>query len=269
MQNHGMNFARQLLTPDSAPGLPPITELSDSAKPTGEADANFSAPEIPIQPAPKNDAPATVENSGKGGLGEAIRNATATITNAATGIFKKSRGRYRKCRQCDGKPGNEQCPDCKGTGKLPNKNDAPGVVEEIVGEIAESENSASVDLPPAGPAASAGDSQGGNRFRRSVSSSVKSLFAILGSVVAGYADAAKLDPDFTDAALKKAMPAEKDIEAFNDDLDAVLRKRGVEPKNSEEWALAINGLKMAAPLAVLVFEFRRELRRQREEGNKK
>lgn len=223
--------------------------------------------EIPPQPTspPKNDENKGNPNSGDSGLGEAIRKATAAVTEGAKNIFKKSRGRWKKCRRCDGKPGTFECPDCKGTGKLPNKADA--AVEEIPGEYLDGDETPA-DLPPVGPTAGEGNQEGGNRFRRSVASSVKSLFGILGAVVAGYADASGIDPEFSDKALAKAMPLDDDIRNFNDDLDAVLKKRNIQPENCEEWALAINGMKMAAPLAVLVFEFRRELRRKQKEGKK-
>lgn len=251
---------RTLLNPSSDPGLPPSADSQNSAAPTGAADATISAPE---NPPIKNDETATVGNSDKGGLGEAVRKATAAIADGDKAVFKKARGRYRKCRACDGQPGNSDCEQCHGTGKLPNKNDQPGA--ENPADV-ETEISKATDLPPAGPAVVENNSKGGNRFRRSVSSSVKSIFSILGAIVAGYADAAEIDPEFTDKALEKAMPDEKAIADFNDDLDAVLEKHNIQPKNSEEYALAINGLKMAAPLAVLVFEFRRELRRKRKEG---
>lgn len=257
--SHGLLFSQ-----DSAPGLPSALELQNSAPPTGEATATDSATQKPTEPEPlENDQAATTGNSGKSGLGEAVRKATAAITDRAKNIFKKSRGRWRKCRACDGQPGNPDCPECKGTGKLPNKNDSPG--DEITSDV-ETATDGPGDLPPAGPAAGEIHPEGGNRFRRAVSSSIKSVFAILSAIVAGYADASEIDPDFTDKAIAKAMPKDDDIDAFNDDLDAVLKKHNVQPKNSEEWALAINGLKMAAPLAVLVFEFRRELRRKRKEG---
>lgn len=255
-----------LLNPESEPGLSPTNQPPTEATPNGGATATDSAPEIPPKPAsPENDDTAKNGNSGKGGLGEAIRKATAAIGDAGKSIFKKARGRWRKCRACDGQPGNFECPDCKGSGKLPNKNDQPGDEQN---PEPEKETVGTGDLSGAGQPSGPGNPEGGNRFRRSVSSSIKSVFAILSAIVAGYADASEIDPEFTDRALEKAMPKDEDIAAFNDDLDAVLKKHNVEPKNSEEWALAINGLKMAAPFAVLIFEFRRELRRKRKEGKR-
>lgn len=260
---------RILLNTDPQPGLltEPPKELTEPFQaPSGipvAAAENPQPVDIKIQPAPQNDTAATTGNSDKGGLREAISKATAAISDGAKSIFKKSRGRWRKCRACDGQPGNFECEQCKGTGKLPNKNDAPA--EGISGEGLDDDET-QTDLPGTRPPVGENNSEGGNRFRRSVSSSVKSLYGILGAVVAGYADASEIDPDFTDKAIAKAMPSDEDIKNFNDDLDAVLKKRNIQPENCEEWALAINGLKMAAPFAVLIFEFRRELRRKRKEG---
>lgn len=254
---------RILLNSDTQPGLltaPPAELNEPKIIPVEMISENPPQPPTP----PKNDENPGNANSGNSGLGEAIRKATAAITEPIKNIIKNPRGRMRKCRACDGKPGNPNCPECKGTGKLPNK---AAVVEEITGEGLDDDET-QIDLPPAGPTPSGGNQEGGNRFRRSVSSSIKSVFAILGAGLAAYADANEIDQDFTDKAIARAMPKPEDLDAFNDDLDAVLKKRNIHPENCEEWALGINAVKMALPMAALAIEFRRELRRKRKEGKK-
>lgn len=257
---------RRLLAPDSDSSLSAAND-SPSAAPTDPTTENNSAPENPTatNPPAKNDDSATNGNSGEAGILQKIRRASASVANLGGKMFAKAKGRPKKCRACDG----QGCEECGWTGKLPSKNDRPISEAGDAGGDSESEpvaeNPASTDLPGDRPPVVLDNPETGNRFRRAVASSVKSFFGILSAFVSGYADASGIDPDFTDKAISKAMPSDDDIAAFNDDLDAVLRKHNVAPKNSEEWALAINGLKMAAPFAVLILEFRRELRRQRKE----
>lgn len=77
-------------------------------------------------------------------------------------------------------------------------------------------------------------------------------------------DAAGLDGKFSDRALSKCEPTPEALERWTESLDAVLKKHSVEPKHSEEIALAVNTCELVAPFGILLAELKGEIRRQRE-----
>lgn len=77
-------------------------------------------------------------------------------------------------------------------------------------------------------------------------------------------DAAELDRDFSDRALKKCEPSSEALDRWSDSLDAVLKKHNVEPKHSEEIAFAVNSVELLTPFGVLLAELKGEIRRRKE-----
>ena len=72
-----------------------------------------------------------------------------------------------------------------------------------------------------------------------------------------------LDEKFIEDRLaKKCEPNPQALSDFSDSLQAVLAKHNVQPKNSEEWALAINALEIASPYFFVLTELNEEIKKQ-------
>lgn len=245
-----------------------ITEnQSSAAAPVSPATPAPASEKSAEKPSENHDSPARIPTVRKAGLVEKARSAAARVLSEAGFKFHKGRGRPKNCPDCKNKlPEKSSCRSCKGTGHVPGKLD--GSISGV------SHLAAPSGLPDDSPmhetaAAVAGgvdravaDNDGATLFRRSVVRSVKGLLAILGSVVGIYGKAAGCRPAFVDEKLKEAAPDEAALNDFTDSLDAVMKKRNIQPENAEEWSLAINGGRLLAPYGVLVFEFRQEVKRQ-------
>lgn len=213
----------------------------------------------PATPAPAPETATTNEPIAKGiaapkvGLREKIRRATAPLWQAAG--LKKGKGRPKKCRNCDGMG----CPECNWTCIAPGKGD-----ETLSLPLESQPENARVEIPIAGADSPAVDSARASLFRRSVTSACRSVLKILTGIVRVYMDAAGLDGKFSDRALSKCEPTPEALERWTESLDAVLKKHSVEPKHSEEIALAVNTCELVAPFGILLAELKGEIRRQRE-----
>lgn len=246
-----------------------IPEKTSSAveNPPAPAPAAPAAENPAEKPLPKNEPSARIPIVGKAGVIEKMRSAAARVFTEAGFEFAKGRGRPKNCPVCRNKlPEKSACRACNGTGHVPGKLD--GAVSGVPPLAAPDGLPADSPMhtPVAGLAAGAGgavaDLSGVALFRRSVVASVKGALAMLGSCVGIYGRRAGCRPAFVAEKLKEAAPDEAALNDFTDSLDAVLKKRNIQPENAEEWALAVNGVRLLAPYGQLVFEFRQEVRRQ-------
>lgn len=219
---------------------------------TSELSPSPAETSIPIkhEPFPPSENPVKI------GIAQKVRSAASRVITQAGFSFKKGKGRPRNCVEC----GGVGCEQCGFTGKMPGKLDQP-----IAPELPENPPEPFPPIPGApAPAVPAGTDSGISAlFRRSCVASVKGALGILRAIVAAYAGAAGVAPAFTAKALAKADPDPEALSDFTESLDAVLKKRNIQPENAEEWALAINGARLVAPYALLIAEFKAEIHRNR------
>ncbi len=120
-------------------------------------------------------------------------------------------------------------------------------------------------VPPSNviPLPAATDPAGASLFRKAAVAAVKGVLAVFKQIIRIKAGAAGLDKEFTEKALRTAEPDPEVLSDFNESLELVMRKHNVAPKNSEEWALAINAGRLAAPFLLLFTTFNAEIERKR------
>jgi len=248
-------------------GLSPAPE-KPAAKVVSPVFADNPQTEFPavVQPSESNEPATRAKNPSENNLGQKIRRATASVINRAGQVFKKGRGRPRNCELCEG----AGCESCDFSGKQPGKLDVPISQGGPGGEIKH--------VPPLQPAgglpegspmaaespAPAPDTSRASLFRRSVVSAARSIIKILTGIVRVYADAAEIDPKFTDRALSRCEPSADALDRWTESLDVVLKKHQVEPKHAEEISLAVNTAELLAPFGILIAEFKGEIRRRRD-----
>lgn len=125
----------------------------------------------------------------------------------------------------------------------------PKVLPSPVGE---GENIFGATLPPVDSAS------GGILFRKAAVACFKFCFTIASSIVGSQAKKTGYNDDELKA-LKKSL--EPDPDALKDtveSLDAVLKKHRIQPKNAEEWALAMNLCRLFSPHATAFMQLRKD-----------
>lgn len=100
-------------------------------------------------------------------------------------------------------------------------------------------------------------------FRKVVVSSVKGTLGIADEVTRTMANAAQIDPAFTNKTLERCKPDAEALAEFEESLTMVMAKYNVQPKHAEEICLAISGARLLAPYGLLIVEFRAEIMRNR------
>lgn len=238
--------------PETKSGAVPVESSPITATPT-------PTPQ-PITPLENEPTPAGNHPS-ENGLGEKLRRATAGLFAKAG--FKKGKGRPKKCREC----GGDGCDECNWTGKEPGRADVP-ISQGDGGELdlETAPEAAGIKIPVSGVDSPGVATARGELFRRSVTAAARSALKILTAVVRVYMDAAELDAKFCDRAISKCEPSGDALNRWSESLDAVLKKHNVEPKHSEEIALAVNTAELLVPFGVLIAELKGEIRRRKLEG---
>lgn len=217
-----------------------VPDTSGSSSSISEIPAR-EIPSIPSVDNPDNaERPAdelfsTTEAPVRGSLLERIRQTGARIIQNRGITFKKGRGR-------------------------PRKDGTPSPTDEVIDAPPGFQHDQNpVTFNPASPV----DQATVSLCRRSIVALVKAIDWIAKEVIRIKADAASIDPAFTEKALKKAEPDPKALEDFQASLDAVLNKHNFKPENDEEWALAIDAGRLFAPYLLLLATFNAEISRKR------
>jgi len=119
--------------------------------------------------------------------------------------------------------------------------------------------------PFALPVSASPDPGVGVLFRKAACAGVKATFGAANAVTRYFARRAELGDAFTDKLVKSLAPDPDALADFVESLDAVLKKHNWQPKSAEEWALAINFVRLMTPYGTAIAELRAEIRRKAKE----